>query len=75
MVDRYVDEAVGTLAKDSRGKVAMTVVTLRPRVTFVSFGDGKQPTVEALRALHHEAHDKCYIANSVLTEVRCEPQT
>ena len=70
-VDRYVDDAVGTLAKDARGKVSMTVVTLRPQVVF---GGELQPTHEAHQALHDEAHEKCYIANSVLTTVHCEPR-
>jgi organic hydroperoxide reductase OsmC/OhrA len=71
VVDRYEDEAVGTLAKDTRGRVAMTVVTLRPHVTF---SGEKQPSEAEHQALHHDAHERCYIANSVLTAVRCEPQ-
>jgi organic hydroperoxide reductase OsmC/OhrA len=51
------------------GKVAMTVVSLIPEGTF----DGKAPTRAELDALHHEAHERCFIANSVKTEVRCEP--
>jgi organic hydroperoxide reductase OsmC/OhrA len=70
VVDRYDDAAVGTLAKDARGRVAMTVVTLRPQVRF---GGPRQPTAEEHEALHHQAHERCYIANSVLTEVRCRP--
>jgi organic hydroperoxide reductase OsmC/OhrA len=64
IVDRYVDEAVGIL-----DKTWMSRVTLRPRVTF----SGPAPSAEELRALHHSAHEKCYIANSVRTEVRVEP--
>ncbi len=71
VVDRYEDAATGTLAKDTRGRVAMTVVTLRPRVTF---SGEKRPTEAEHQALHHAAHERCYIANSVLTEVRCEPR-
>jgi organic hydroperoxide reductase OsmC/OhrA len=69
-VDSYVDEAVGVLGKNAAGKVAMTTVTLKPRVEF----SGKEkPTRAAFEALHHKAHEKCFIANSVTTEVRCEP--
>ena len=64
VVDRYVDEAVGVL-----DKTWMSRVTLYPRVTF----SGKAPSGEEHRALHHKAHDKCFIANSVKTEVRVEP--
>ena len=70
IVDGYVDEALGTLAKNSRGKLAMTEVVLRPRVVFS--GD-QQPSIEALYELHHRAHEECFIANSVITDVRCEP--
>ena len=64
VVDRYVDEAVGVL-----DRTWMSRVTLRPRVTF----SGRTPSAEELHALHHAAHDKCYIANSVKTEVLIEP--
>jgi len=69
-VDRYLDAAVGVMAKNDQGKMAMTVVTLRPAVTF---SGERQPTREQIEALHHEAHEACYIANSVKSEVRCEP--
>jgi organic hydroperoxide reductase OsmC/OhrA len=65
VVDRYVDEAVGTL-----DRTWMSKVTLRPRVTF----SGKRPTDEEHRALHHRAHEKCFIANSVKSEVTVEPR-
>jgi organic hydroperoxide reductase OsmC/OhrA len=70
VVDRYRDAAVGTLAKDSAGKLAMTRVTLRPEVHFT--GD-RRPTAEEAFTLHHQAHEECFIASSVKTEVRCEP--
>jgi len=69
-VDSYADQAEGVMARNAAGKMAMTVVTLRPQVT-VS-GD-KRPTSEQLHALHHQAHEECFIANSVTTDVRCEP--
>jgi organic hydroperoxide reductase OsmC/OhrA len=64
LVERYVDTAVGVLEK-----TWMSRVTLRPKVTF----SGKAPSADELHALHHAAHEKCYIANSVKTEVRIEP--
>ncbi|HEY3046047.1 MAG TPA: OsmC family protein [Polaromonas sp.] len=69
-VDRYADAAVGVMAKNAEGKMAMTVVTLRPEVRF---SGERLPTREQLEQLHHEAHAECFIANSVKTEVRCEP--
>ncbi len=69
-VERYRDEAVGVMARNSEGKLAMTQVTLRPAVTY--FGE-KRPSAAGHEAMHHEAHEECFIANSVKTEVRCEP--
>lgn len=70
VVDAYTDAADGVMAKNAAGKLAMTVVTLRPRV---AFSGAQRPTEAELQALHHLAHERCFIANSVLTEVRCEP--
>jgi organic hydroperoxide reductase OsmC/OhrA len=70
-VEHYTDDAVGTLARDARGRMSMTVVTLRPRVVF---GAARVPGADELSALHHQAHEHCYIANSVSTDVRVEPQ-
>ena len=69
-VDSYVDEAQGVMARNAAGKMAMTQVTLRPQVVFVG---AHLPTDDEIAAMHHEAHDECFIANSVTTEVRCEP--
>jgi len=71
-VDSYEDEAVGTLAKNSQGRLAMTEVTLRPKVVF---SGEPRPGAEALSALYHKAHEECFIANSVTTNVKCEPVT
>ena len=65
VVERYVDDAVGVLDKDWMSKV-----TLRPVVAF----SGRAPSDEEHRALHHKAHEKCYIANSVKTAVLVEPR-
>ena len=70
LVESYRDEAVGVLAKDSSGKMAMTRVTLRPEV---DFGGDKRPKADEVVAMHHEAHEQCFIASSVKTDVRCEP--
>jgi len=69
-VDSYTDNAEGVMARNSMGKLAMTVVTLRPRVVF--HGE-PLPTRSDIEAMHHKAHSECFIANSVRTEVRCEP--
>jgi organic hydroperoxide reductase OsmC/OhrA len=69
-VDDYVDEATGTMARNASGKLAMTRVVLRPRV---AFSGEPTPRRDEIDAMHHEAHAECFIANSVKTEVACEP--
>jgi organic hydroperoxide reductase OsmC/OhrA len=71
VVDSYRDDAVGVLAKDERGKVSITAVTLRPEVVFS--GDAR-PDAAALDDLHHRAHEACYIANSIRAAVTVEPR-
>ena len=70
VVDDYRDDALGVMARNAQGQLAMTVVTLRPAVRF---GGAKQPDAAELQRLHHQAHADCFIANSVKTDVRCEP--
>ncbi len=65
----YRDEAEGTLARVARGKMAVTRVVLRPVIDWT--GD-KRPSPEEIDALHHQAHELCFIANSVTTEVVVE---
>lgn len=69
VVDEYRDEAVGKLANDNDGRLAMTRVTLHPAIRFAS---GHEPSAEEIDAMHEAAHEQCFIANSVRTEVRCE---
>jgi organic hydroperoxide reductase OsmC/OhrA len=64
----YVDDADGVLEKRADGRMAMTRVTLRPRITWT----GDAPDAAALADLHHRAHEACFIANSVTTEVVVE---
>jgi len=68
--DSYFDAATGALGRNSAGKLAVTSVTLHPQVRFS--GD-KRPSRTDLDEMHHQAHEGCHIANSVLAEVRCEP--
>ena len=71
VVESYRDEAVGILGKNAAGKLAMTRVTLHPEVVF---GGASRPATEEIEALHHRAHEECFLANSVKTEVCCEPR-
>ena len=65
VVDEYVDDAEGTLERRHDGKMWMSKVVLRPRITWAAGG----PNEAAVTELHHHAHDQCFIANSVTTEV------
>ena len=70
VAEAYRDEAEGTLARGTDGKLVMTRVVLRPAVRF---SGERRPDAAELEALHHKAHDACFIANSVKTEVVVEP--
>jgi organic hydroperoxide reductase OsmC/OhrA len=69
-VESYRDEAVGILAKNAEGKLAITSATLRPHTAFT--GDAI-PTADVLREMHEEAHEGCFIASSVKTELTTIP--
>jgi organic hydroperoxide reductase OsmC/OhrA len=70
IVDSYLDAAIGLMEKNAEGRGAVTVVTLHPLVVF----SGVQPDHAQIEQLHHAAHEACFIANSVKSEVRCEPR-
>jgi organic hydroperoxide reductase OsmC/OhrA len=72
VIDEYVDAAEGVLEKRPDGRLAITQVTLRPDICW----SGEPPAEAAVADLHHRAHDACFIANSVTTEVIIEaPRT
>jgi organic hydroperoxide reductase OsmC/OhrA len=67
VVDSYDDPAIGHMSKNAQGRLAVTSVHLEPKVVF---SGEKIPTHEDVKRLHHGAHEQCFIANSVLTEVK-----
>ncbi len=69
VVDEYVDDAVGIMAENDEGKLAITQVTLRPRIIF---SGGKQPSKSQISKMHHQSHEQCFIANSMKTNVVTE---
>ena len=69
-VESYEDAADGRMGRNAAGKLVVDVVTLRPRARFAG---ARVPDAAALAALHHEAHEECFLANSVRCEIRCEP--
>ena len=71
VVDAYEDAAEGLMEKGADGKTRMTRVTLRPRIRF---GGDRRPSPAERAAIHHKAHDACYIANSVTAEIVVEDQ-
>ena len=62
LVEEYTDRAEGVLGRNDGGKLAMTSVTLRPRVRF---GGDREPPHEELVELHHSSHEACFLASSV----------
>jgi organic hydroperoxide reductase OsmC/OhrA len=69
VVESYEDDAVGLMEKNDAGKLAVTRVALRPRI---AFGGSPLPSPADLEQLHHLAHENCFIANSVKTEIVIE---
>ncbi len=65
VVEAYDDHAVGVMAKNEAGRMAITEVTLSPRIVFA----GREPDAATLDQIHHLAHEQCFIANSVTTEI------
>lgn len=68
-VQSYTDEAEGALGKRADGRMAMVRVALRP---VIAFDGAASPTQEQIAELHHKAHESCFIANSVTTEIVIE---
>jgi organic hydroperoxide reductase OsmC/OhrA len=69
VVASYEDEAEGAMEKGADGRVRITRVTLRPKIEF-----SERPDQATLDDLHHKAHEACFIANSVTSEVVVEPR-
>lgn len=70
-VDDYQDSASGLMQENAAGKLFIAQVTLRPAVRF---SGARLPSREQIEQMHHQAHEECFIANSVKSEVRCEPR-
>lgn len=70
VVESYRDEAEGKVGRDDRGRMAMLTITLRPSIRF----EGRAPDAAEMEHLHHQAHEKCFIANSLRTEITVEGQ-
>ncbi len=71
VIDRYEDDAVAELGKNAEGQTAVTTATLRPRIHFAG---QSVPSGGDLSKLHDRAHRACFVANSIRTVVKIEPQ-
>ena len=69
-VESYEDAAQGRMGRNAAGKLVVDVVTLRPHARFAG---ERVPDAATLAALHHQAHEECFLANSVRCQIRCEP--
>jgi organic hydroperoxide reductase OsmC/OhrA len=67
IIETYEDRAEGIVAKNEGGKMAVVSVTLHPKI---SFSGDKIPSNEEVDQLHHQAHEACFIANSVTTNIQ-----
>jgi organic hydroperoxide reductase OsmC/OhrA len=66
VVTSYRDQPSGVMGKDESGREYITNVSLAPRVVFAA---DHAPADSDVEALHHEAHEACYLANSVKTTI------
>ena len=64
----YQDDAVGFL-EDDGGRLWLTRAILRPKVEFET-----APDAQTLAQIHHLAHQECFIANSVKTDIQVQPR-
>jgi organic hydroperoxide reductase OsmC/OhrA len=69
VVESYVDEAFGVMERNPAGRLAFSRITLRPKV---QFSGERSPSAEELERLHHAAHEECFIANSLKSEIVVE---
>jgi len=71
-VDSYEDEAVGVMTKNEKGTPWVSAIALHPRI---AYGGAKIPGAAEVAELHHLAHERCFIANSIKTEVTVSAAT
>lgn len=71
VVDQYCDHPVGEMSKNAEGKLVVEVVTLRPNIQWAG---QRIPTASQVTDMHIRAHEECFIANSIKTTVRIQPE-
>jgi len=70
VVQEYVDHASAYLEKNEQEELIISRVILRPRVTFA---EGVDIERQAIEKIHHQSHERCFLAKSVLSQVIVEP--
>ena len=65
VVESYLDAAEGAMEKNEKGALWISEITLKPRIVY----EGRRPTADEEDRLHHESHERCFIANSIRTNV------
>lgn len=66
VIEKYEDNAEGIMSKNDEDKMVMTIINLKPGIIF----SGKAPSKSEIENFHEMAHDKCFIANSIKTEIK-----
>lgn len=64
----YADDAQGEMGRIGAGRYALTRIVLRPAIAY----GGAAPSAETVARLHHDAHQRCFIANSLKTQIVVE---
>ena len=65
VVGSYKDAAEGSMTKNEKGALWISEIALRPEIIY----EGRRPTADEENRLHHESHERCFIANSIKTNV------
>jgi organic hydroperoxide reductase OsmC/OhrA len=65
-IESYEDSAVGLMTKNEKGIAWLSLVKLYPKIVY---SGEKLPSKADEDHLHHGAHEQCFIANSIKTEV------
>ena len=66
VIDSYEDDAVGEMTQGDDGKQWISKITLDPQI---AWSGERVPTADETAEMHHAAHEGCYIANSIRSEV------
>ncbi|QTL03089.1 OsmC family protein [Aquabacter sp. L1I39] len=70
VVDSYSDAAVGEMGPNASGKLYVARITLNPDARF---SGEKLPSAEDIAALHHRAHEECYVGHSLRADIVISP--